>query len=243
MSEGRKIAGVIGGLGPAATLDFFARVLKATPVERDQDHLRLIIDDNPWVPDRNAAIDGTGPSAGPALAETARGLQRAGAEFLVMPCNAAHAFQADIEAATPLPFISLIDETVKAALRDAPGAKRAGILGARGTLRAGLYAKAFAAHSVGTVDPEGERLDRLMALIGAVKRDDTGEAVRAGMRSLAAELEDQGAEFIVAACTEVPIVLGPGDTRTPLISSTDVLVERTVAFASGAELLPSPKKR
>ena len=241
--HGRKIAGVIGGLGPAATLDFFARVLKATPAEYDQDHLRLIIDNNPWVPDRNAAIDGTGPSAGPALAETARGLERAGAEFLVMPCNAAHAFQAGIEAATPLPFISLIDETVKAALRDAPGAKRAGILGARGTLRAGLYTRAFARHGVKTIDPEGERLDRLMAFIGAVKRDDVTEAVRAGMRALAAELEDEGADFIVAACTEVPIVLSPGDTRTPLISSTDVLVERTVAYASGAEPLPVKKQQ
>ncbi|HEY3814740.1 MAG TPA: amino acid racemase [Caulobacteraceae bacterium] len=239
MSERRKVAGVIGGLGPAATLDFFDRVLKATPAERDQDHLRLIIDNNPWVPDRNAAIDGTGPSAGPALAETARALHRAGAEFLVMPCNAAHAFQAGIEAATPLPFISLIDETVKAALRAAPNAKRAGILGARGTLHAGLYTSAFAKHGVKTIDPEGKRLDRLMALIGAVKRNDLGEPVRAGMRALAAELEDLGADIIVAACTEVPIILAPGDTRTPLISSTDALVARTVSIASGAEPLPT----
>ena len=82
-----------------------------------------------------------------------------------------------------------------------------------------------------------------MALIGAVKRDEVNDDVRAGIRALAAELEDEGADFIVAACTEVPIVLSPGDTRTPLISSTDVLVERTVAFASGAEPLPIKKQK
>ncbi len=237
--RGRRVVGVIGGLGPAATLDFFARVLAATPAERDQDHLRLIIDDNPWVPDRNAAIAGTGPSAGPALAETARGLERAGAEFLVMPCNAAHAFQADIEAATSLPFVSLIEETVREASRVAPGARRIAILGARGTLRAGLYDRAFAAVGVDTLAPEGERLDRLMDIIGRVKRADTGEETRAAMRAFAQEMIALGCDAICAACTEVPIILSQADLDVPLISSTDALVARTVSIASGAEPLPA----
>ena len=235
----RRVVGVIGGLGPAATLDFFDRVLKATPAAGDQDHLRLIIDNNPWVPDRNAAIAGTGPSAGPALAEMARGLERAGAEFLVMPCNAAHAFQADIEAATSLPFVSLIAETVREAARVAPGAKRVAILGARGTLRAGLYDRAFAVAGTGTIAPEGETLDRLMAAILRVKVGDTGEEAHAAMRAVAQEMIAKGADAICAACTEVPIVLDQGDLDVPLISSTDALVARTVAIASGAEALPA----
>jgi aspartate racemase len=239
VSGRRRAVGVIGGLGPAATLDFFARVLAATPAERDQDHLRLIIDDNPWVPDRNAAIAGTGPSAGPALADVARGLERAGAEFLVMPCNAAHAFQTDIEAATSLPFVSLIEETVTAALKAAPGARRAGILGTTGTLQAGLYAKAFGARGVTTVEPQGAALERFMTLIYLIKRGDAGDAVRDDMRALAGELNAAGAELLVAACTEVPIVLAQADVDLPLVVSTDVLVERTIAFASGAEPLPA----
>ena len=238
MSDQRKTVGVIGGLGPEATLDFFARVLKATPAARDQDHLRLIIDNNPWVPDRNAAIAGTGPSAGPALAEMARGLERAGAQFLVMPCNAAHAFQADIEAATSLPFVSLIAETVREAERIAPNAKRIAILGARGTLRAGIYDKAFAAAGQGTLSPEGERLDRLMAAIGRVKTGDTGVETRDAMRAVALEMIADGCDAVCAACTEVPIVLTQSDLDVPLISSTDALVARTVAIASGVEPLP-----
>ncbi len=241
MSEARtrRVAGVLGGLGPEATLDFFARVLKATPAKRDQDHLRLIIDNNPWVPDRNAAIAGTGPSAGPALAEMARGLERAGAEFLVMPCNAAHAFQADIEAATSLPFVSLIAETVREAERVAPGAKCVAILGARGTLRAGLYGKAFAAAGMGTLAPEGERLDRLMSTIMRVKLGDAGVETRRAMRGLAEEMIALGCDAVCAACTEVPMALDQSDLQVPLISSTDALVARTVSIASGAEPLPT----
>ncbi len=67
-----KTIGVIGGMGPAATVDFFAKLLAATAAERDQDHLRILIDNNPRVPDRNAAIAGRGPSPGPQLAESAR---------------------------------------------------------------------------------------------------------------------------------------------------------------------------
>jgi aspartate racemase len=228
--------GVIGGLGPGATLDFFARVLKATPAVVDQDHIRLIIDNNPAVPDRNAGIAGTGPSPGPWLAEMARGLERAGADFLVMPCNAAHAFEAEIRAATSLPFISLIGETVRAVKATAPKARRAGLLAIRGTVQSGVYADALAAEGVETLSLQGEAMDRFMALVGRIKAGDTGEVVRLGMRALAAEQVAAGAEVLIAGCTEVPIVLDANDVSVPLISTTDVLVARTVAIALGGPI-------
>src|SRR5262245_56844098 len=104
-----KTIGVIGGMGPAATLAFFGKLLEATHAERDQDHLRVLIDNNPRVPDRNAAIAGRGPSPGPQLAESARGLELAGADFLVIACNTAHAFASEIEAAVAIPLMSMID--------------------------------------------------------------------------------------------------------------------------------------
>ncbi|NEX92127.1 amino acid racemase [Caulobacter sp. 17J65-9] len=232
----RKTVGVLGGFGPAATVDFFDRVLKATPASRDQDHLRLIIDNNPLAPDRNAAIAGTGPSPGPALAAMAQGLERAGADFLVMPCNTAHAFQAEIEAATRLPFVSLISETVKATRAERPDARRVGVLATSGCLTAGLYPKAFAAEGVDTVVPEGELLERFMTLIYAIKAGDTGPAARAEMAAIGQALVDQGAQALIAGCTEVPLVLGAHDAAVPLISSTDVLVARTVAYALGEPL-------
>lgn len=230
-----KTVGVLGGMGPAATLDFFARVLKETQAKRDQDHIRLIIDNNPAVPDRNAAVAGTGPSPAPVLQEMARGLKRAGAEILVMPCNAAHAFLADVKAATDLPVISIIDVTVESMRRALPQLTSAGVLASTGCLDANLYQTAFAANAVRTVVPEGEWRERFMGVLYRIKAGDTGPAVKAEMLSVAYALSEAGAQAIVAGCTEVPLVLSAQDAPGPLLNSTDCLVMATVAAARGQD--------
>ncbi|ADV66034.1 aspartate/glutamate racemase family protein [Deinococcus maricopensis] len=234
-----RTVGVLGGLGPDATLDFFAKVLRASRAEREQDHLRLLIDNNPQVPDRNAALTGRGASPGPALAGMARGLEAAGADFLVMVCNTAHAYQADIEAAVRVPFVSLIDETVHATLRAVPGARAVGLLATTTCLDAGLYQRAFAPHGVRMIEPDAAGRARFMEVLYRIKAGDTGAAVRADMRALGLALADAGADALVAGCTEVPLVLGAADVPVPLISSTDVLVERTVQYARGLAPLPT----
>jgi len=233
MSGATKTVGVLGGMGPAATLDFFARALQASHAKRDQDHIRLIIDCNPSVPDRNDAVAGKGPSPAPALAEMARGLERAGAELLVMPCNAAHAFLADIETATKLPIISIIDVTVEQTRRAVPRAQRVGVLAASGCIDSGLYQKALAAHDIQTLVPEGDARDRFMATLYRIKSGDLCAEVRTHMRAIADELIASGAEAIIAACTEVPLVLNAADIAAPLVNSTDCLVEATIAAARG----------
>jgi len=148
-----RTVGVLGGMGPWATLDFMAKALKAGEGASEQDNLRLIVDCNPKVLDRNAALGGNGPSPGPTLAAMARGLEAAGADFLVMACNAAHAWQGEIEAATALPFASIIEETCRwLAERDPPG-RRIGLMGADACLSADLYQKALTAVGLTAVTP------------------------------------------------------------------------------------------
>ena len=105
--------GVLGGMGPDATVDFMSKVIAATPAGSDQEHVHMLVDHNPHVPDRTRAILGEGGEPGPVLAAMAKQLEQAGASMIVMPCNTAHAFQADIEAALAVPFVSIIDETVE----------------------------------------------------------------------------------------------------------------------------------
>jgi aspartate racemase len=226
-----QVVGVLGGLGPEATLDFYTKVLALTPAARDQDHLHLIIDSNPGVPNRNEAVAGTGPSPGPALAAMAVGLERAGADFLVMVCNAAHAFAPEIEAAVSVPFVSIIEETCDAALRRVSGLKTVGVLGSSGCLDAGLYQAAFTKRGVTTLVPKGIERDRFMSLLYRVKAGDKGAEVREVMRTLAGSLVGAGAQAIVAGCTEVPLVLSSDALPCPLVNSTDVLAERTVLYA------------
>ncbi len=109
-----QTVGVIGGLGPKATLDFYAKLIEKTNAASDQEHLQVIINSNPKVPNRQHSLSGTGPSCAPHLIDSAQSLKRAGADFLVMVCNTAHAYEDDIRRATHLPFISIIEASVQA---------------------------------------------------------------------------------------------------------------------------------
>ena len=174
--------GVLGGLGPDATLDFFGRVLALTGARTDQEHLRILIDDNPKVPNRNEAIAGTGPSAGPALVAMARGLEASGADFLVMACNTAHYYEADIRAAVRVPFVSIIEETMASLAARWPDARRVGVLAAGGCRQARLYEKALVERGIEPVVTDDAEQRRFMELMYAIKAGDRGPAIKAGMR-------------------------------------------------------------
>lgn len=227
----RRVVGVLGGMGPAATWDFCQRLLTATPAQRDQDHLRVLVDSDPSVPDRNAALAGRGPSPAPRLAAMARGLERAGAELLCMPCNAAHAFLGEVRTATSVPFVDMIEATVVAACAQAPRLARVALLATTATLDAGLYARAFEDRGVEVLAMPDERREDAMAVIYAVKRGGFGPEVRAAARRLADLAVAEGAEVLVAACTEIPLVLEAAVVEIPLIVSTDALAAAVVEAA------------
>ncbi len=221
--------GVLGGMGPEATVDFMARVLAATPASCDQDHIHLLVDHNPGVPDRHAAIAGTGPGIGPELAAMARRLETAGADFLVMVCNTAHAFAGDIRAAVSIPFVSIVD-VVMDAVREHPAAT-VGVMAADGCLQSGLYQQALVAAGREPVLWTAREQERFMALLWRIKAGDRDPGIRADLRALAASLEFAGAELLLAGCTEIPLFLSRGDTGADLLSSTDLLVRRTIELA------------
>lgn len=223
-----EVVGVLGGMGPAATVDFMARLLAATPAARDEDHLRILVDCNPHVPNRNRAAAGGGPSPGPVLAGMARGLETQGATLLAMPCNAAHAFTADIRAAVAIPFVSMIEVVADTVARDHARARRIGLLAVDATLSAGLYQPVLPEPMLLSAEDQA----RFMVLIYRIKAGDTGPQVRREMAVLAAALVGQGAELVLAACTEVPLVLGAADVPVPLLSATDMLVAEVIARAT-----------
>ncbi|MBA4013294.1 MAG: aspartate racemase [Phenylobacterium sp.] len=225
------VLGVLGGMGPAATLDFLAKLQALTPAERDQDHIRTLVDINPQVPDRNDPLN----KPGPVLAEMAGALHGAGADVLAIACNTAHAYADVITRASGLPLIDMIG-TASAAARDS-GARRAGVLGTRDALK--LYREYLAAQGMGMVTLEPERQEAFMALIYRIKRGERGPEVREAMAALTADLAAGGAEAIIAGCTEVPLVLGADDIRLPFIDAGEALARRCVAVCLGLEPVPA----
>lgn len=215
-----RTIGVIGGMGPAATADFLARLVAGVAAASDADHPRVLVDSNPDVPDRNAAALGHGPSPGPVLAAMAQGLVAQGAELLAMPCNAAHGWA---DAITAAPFVSMIDAAVAEAMAHKP--QRIGVLAVGATLALDLYGRAspvpVLAGDLAVVQPA----------VNAIKAGDRSAATRAALAGEAARLAAEGAQVIIAACTEVPLLLGQGDVPVPLIDSTAALARATLAAA------------
>lgn len=223
--------GVLGGMGPAATLDFLGKLQAFTPAKSDQDHIRTIVDINPKAPDRNVP----GVDAGSVLAEMAGALAGAGAEVLAMPCNTAHQHAGVIQRASGLPLIDMIEGAAKAARSS--GALRIGVLGTPGALR--LYREYLAAQGLGLVRLPPERQEAFMAVLYKIKGGDLGPSAKAAMAALATELLAEGAEAIIAGCTEVPLVLGPADLKVELIDPAALLARRCVAICLGFEAMPA----
>ncbi len=224
-------------MGPDTTVDFMAKVIAATPAETDQDHVRLLVDQNPTVPSRQAALVGDGEDPGPAMRAMAVGLQQAGADFLVLPCNTAFAFAPAIRAVVDIPLVSIIDVTVDAC----HGHDTVGVLATAGCLKANLYQDALKAVGSTPILPEGEEVSEIQRLVFRIKNGDQGHEVALGMKRLAEALVRRGSNVIVAACTEIPLVLTQDMLDVPLVSSTDVLARVTAAICAGDRPLPEQK--
>ena len=209
-------------------MEFCNRLIRLTPAEAEQDHLHLLIDNNPKAPDRNLAIAGKGPTPCDSFAKSAGMLEAMGADFLVMPCNTAHAFAHCITKAVTIPLLNIINQV---AISIAPNLEKIGLLAVNGCLESNLYQSAFDIEGKQAVCLSPIRQQDFMQLIYRIKREGISADVFAQMRQFAHELIDGGAECVVAGCTEVPLVLKPEDLQVPFYDSVEILARETVRYA------------
>jgi aspartate racemase len=229
MDETRGLIGVLGGMGPLATIDFMHKLLAATPADADQDHVPVIVSSIPQVPDRAAAFRGEGVSPLAAMIASGRRLVRAGAALVLMPCNTAHLWFDEVQRALGLPMLHLVDAALEDAIATAGGHATIGLLCTDATLASGLYTKR--APQIRWVLPTtDDMLERVMPGIQAVK---AGELDRGGelLGAAAQALVQRGARALVLGCTEVPLVLGPSNAPAPVIDATASLARRAVAWS------------
>lgn len=229
----RKTAGVMGGMGPDATVDFMAKVIALTDSDNDQNHVHMIIDHDPTIPNRQVAIRSGHDDVSIRLGQMAQRLESAGADFLVMVCNTAHVFLADVKSSTNIPFINIVDESVSEIDRLCPNARTVGIMATDGCLDTGIFQDAIAASGRTAIIPNVADKQILMSLINAIKSGNQGADVRRGMEAIAKTLKGEGADTLIAGCTEIPIVFDGTGFSLPVVSSTDVLAKRTVDIATG----------
>jgi aspartate racemase len=224
------IIGVLGGLGPDATVDLFKKILRNTSAKTDQEHLRIIIDCNPKIPDRTRAILDGGESPSEALKETAKNLERAGAGLIVIPCNTAHYWIEDVRKAVKIKVIDMLDETAQE-IGKYPGIKRVGLLASKGTVGAGLYQKRLERFGIKVVLPSDLDQNSIMDVIYSVKSGNL--TVKEKAIQVSSRLIRDGAELIIAGCTEIPLVLEKGDISVPLVDPAEILAKQAIVAAGG----------
>ncbi len=231
----RKTLGILGGMGPEATLDLFRKIIDLTPAKKDQDHIHIIIDNYPQIPDRTAFILHGGIDPAPFLVEAAVRLEKAGAEAIIMPCNTAHFFLPQIKANVKIPFISIIESTLVDLKKDYPAAKTVLPLATTGTKKAGIYDNALKTAGYNVPDMPDELQDNLMRCIyEGVKKGKTDEVVDLFQETVNRIAVSLKPDVLIAACTEIPILTPLIMSPVPVIDATMALACAGVAFALGA---------
>lgn len=223
MADNKKLTiGIIGGMGPAATIDLFAKIVRATPAEDDVDHLNVQIDSNP-VP--GARVE--------SLCQRAARLERCGADLLTIPCNEAHIHYDAVQAAVNIPIVSMIEEAVLAAARFKPSVKKVAILAWHKTLAAGIYQKAVKDQDMEPLAPFEDELPPITELIQAVKANSVTAQIKTAAVDIGNALIERGAGVIILGCTELPIALSQKDFSVPVVDATQALADAAVRMALG----------
>lgn len=231
MSE-KKTIGIIGGMGPAATADLFAKIIVNTQAETDQQHLRVLIDSNTGIPDRTAAILAGTDAPLLELTRSAWGLERQGADLLVMACNTAHWFYDSLAQAVGIPILNMIEETALHLKRE--GIERAGLLATDGVLHTGLYSRALERQGIQAVVPPAELQQHVMDIIyNCVKMDAYEVFNPAPFLNLLVWMSRQGAQTLILGCTELPLAFEHFGIIQPAVDPTLLLAKAAIVAAGG----------
>ena len=226
----KKSIGILGGMGPLATADLFRKIVLLTDAARDNDHIRIYIDDNASIPDRTAAILSGGADPLPAMTDSLRKLEACGADCIIMPCNTAHYFLPRLQTLTAVPFLSMLEATARACAARFPGGTAA-VLATKGTLSAGLYQAALEQAGAPFLIPHDAEQDALMRVIyDGVKAGKGPEAYRADMEAVAEALTARGADYFILGCTELPLAADAAGLHVPAVDPTEELAKAAIRW-------------
>ncbi len=228
--------GILGGMGPQATILILQKVLDAVQAKDDADHIPLIVDQNPQVPSRiRHLLEGGTEDPGPVLADMARRLVAGGAQALAMPCNTAHHYSAVIRSAVAVPFLDMIDLSVAHAANLAGSDKIVGILASPAVRKVGLFEARLAAHGLTALYAKDE--DAMLAAIRQIKADGPQPLARQTLMAASYDLLDRGATVQLIACTEFSLIADAVADHVTAFDTLDLLVRAILEFAlhPGAE--------
>jgi len=229
MKNKKTILGIFGGMGPEATADLYRQIIELTPAEKDQDHIPTLIYSLPQVPERTASIRNQDLSIIPYLIEGVTRLEKAGASFIVLPCNTAHYFFDAMQEAVSVPIIHMIRETVNEVIDKYPDLKRIGLLATTGTIESKLYNHELDKKDLQIIIPdENTQKEKVMKAVFGIKAGKNNEISEDLLAEAGQHLTGKGAELIILGCTEIPLAFNNSRINVSVVNATSVLAERAV---------------
>lgn len=228
-----KTIGILGGMGPEATIYMFRLIVQLTKVEKDQDHIPIIVFNNPKIPDRTAAIVRGGPSPLPYLVDSAISLEKAGADFILMPCVTAHYFYKEIVKHINIPFLHLLEESIDYVKRELGHVKRIGLLATDGTVQTGLFQEFFYKKGIEIIVPGKEGQNLIMKALYQKEGVKAGykERPREMILQVLQQLIRDKVEGVIAGCTEIPLLLSQSDMEIPFINPLWIVARKSICKA------------
>ncbi|OTA19793.1 aspartate racemase [Xenorhabdus beddingii] len=223
----KKIIGILGGMGPAATVDAMDKIVKNTPANRDQQHIPVIAVSFPDIPDRTTSIVSGGESPLNQMLAALKILEAAGAQCIIMPCNTAHYWYDELKSSTKTNFLNMIDITCHKIISE--GINNVAILATTGTIKAGLYQAKLEKENIHCVVPDDTQQHYIMESILAYKSGDEERAYRL-IKSVIDQLNHAGVAKFIMGCTEIPVILRREDNRDRYIDATEELVKCAVEW-------------
>ncbi len=228
-----RMIGILGGMGPEATVDLYRQIIALTPATKDQDHIRVLIFSNPKIPDRTLAISEGGESPLDSLIESAILLERAGAEIIAMPCNAAHYYLPEMQQKTNVPILDMIAETRENLIKQLPSVKTVGLLASLGCVCSGVYQRSLDEAGIDVLLPTDIEQQKIEKGIAQVKAGTHDRSTQETFQSIGSRLFKSGAGAVILGCTEVPMAFDPNQMDYPTLNSTRILAEAAVNWALG----------
>lgn len=228
-----KTIGIMGGMGPMATIDLFEKIVTHTPASIDQEHVRMLIYNNPKIPSRIEAILAHKEDPLPEMIRSARLLEAAGVDFILIPCHTAHAWYDQLQAAVAIPIVHMIHNTIETIEQDYPElADRILLLSTTATLQKRLYQDAFAACGMQLFVPDAAEQRIVAAAIAEAKasRIAANPHIEA-LNQLFARYQAKGAVAVLGACTEIPLLFPHLDERMKKLDPTLFLAQQAIRLA------------
>ncbi|TAM88840.1 MAG: aspartate/glutamate racemase family protein [Candidimonas sp.] len=202
-----RCVGVLGGMGPLAGATFVERLVRLTSAGRDQDHIPVVLVNDPRIPDRTAAQLYGGESPLPLMRRGLRTLIGAGADCIVIPCNTAHFWFDDLQHVSVKPILHIVASVIADLERQGITDGVIGVLGTPATIRRGLYQHGLLAAGYEVAVPDEDVIQHLLGpAIDDVKANQLVPAFDLVARAIDG-MKRRHARAVVLGCTELPLAV------------------------------------